>query len=133
MTSQEKKAFLKQYGYLDREVERLIVERDKWWTRATHITPNYSGSGGGSSEHSAETILLKIAEIEQDIDRRIDELIEVRRGIVEAIRTVDNPEYRELLQMRYIDGYSFEKIAEELHVSMRHATRMHGFALENLS
>ena len=40
---------------------------------------------------------------------------------------------REVLELRYLDGATFEEIAEEMGLSVRHVLRLHGAALEKIS
>jgi DNA-directed RNA polymerase specialized sigma subunit len=134
MTSQEKKRWLSRYVCLDREIDRLIRERSKWMARATRMVQSYGGMPGGSGDiHSGESILLKIDAIEREIDGKIDTLLDLRGAIAGSIAAVEDREQRMLLELRYLDGETFEEIAEEMHFSPRHTLRMHGFALENIS
>jgi hypothetical protein len=135
MTSQEKKRWLSRYVCLDREIDRLIRERSKWMARATRMVQSYGGMpGGGSGDiHSGESILLKIDAIEREIDGKIDTLLDLRGAIAGSIAAVEDREQRMLLELRYLDGETFEEIAEEMHVSVRHTTRLHGYALEKIS
>ena len=57
---------------------------------------------------------------------------EVRKRI-DMIQRLDNNAYVRVLTLRYIDGKRWEEIAEELHYSFRHVTRLHGEALAAFS
>ena len=45
------------------------------------------------------------------------------------IERLDNPKQAEVLTLRYIDGKSWSEIAEAMHYTTRHITRLHGRAL----
>ena len=77
MNSQEKKAWLRQCAALDRDIDRLILERSRWMARATRMVPTLSDMPrGGGERRSSEDIILRIAEIENEIDRKIDALLD---------------------------------------------------------
>ena len=89
MNSQEKKAWLRQCAALDRDIDRLILERSRWMARATRMVPTPSDMPrGGGERRSSEDIILRIAEIENEIDRKIDALLDQRAAVVEAITAV---------------------------------------------
>ena len=134
MNSQEKKAWLRQCAALDRDIDRLILERSRWMARATRMVPTLSDMPrGGGERRSSEDIILRIAEIENEIDRKIDALLDQRAAVVEAITAVGDRQLREVLELRYLDGATFEEIAEEMGLSARHVLRLHGAALEKIS
>ena len=134
MNSQEKKAWLRQCAALDRDIDRLILERSRWMARATRMVPTLSDMPrGGGERRSSEDIILRIAEIENEIDRKIDALLDQRAAVVEAITAVGDRQLREVLELRYLDGATFEEIAEEMGFSVRHVLRLHGAALEKIS
>ena len=134
MNSQEKKAWLRQCAALDRDIDRLILERSRWMARATRMVPTLSDMPrGGGERRSSEDIILRIAEIENEIDRKIDALLDQRAAVVEAITAVGDRQLREVLELRYLDGATFEEIAEEMGLSVRHVLRLLGAALEKIS
>lgn len=133
MTNREKKQRLWEYLLIDREIDRLIRERSRWMARATHMTSSVSDMPrGGGTRHATEDIILRIAGIETEINNRIDALLDVKTEICEEIGAVDDRAMREVLELRYLDGETFEAIAEEMGISVRHALRLHGGALEKI-
>ena len=101
--------------------------------RATRMVPTLSDMPrGGGERRSSEDIILRIAEIENEIDRKIDALLDQRAAVVEAITAVGDRQLREVLELRYLDGATFEEIAEEMGLSVRHVLRLHGAALEKI-
>ena len=103
MNSQEKKAWLRQCAALDRDIDRLILERSRWMARATRMVPTLSDMPrGGGERRSSEDIILRIAEIENEIDRKIDALLDQRAAVVEAITAVGDRQLREVLELRML-------------------------------
>lgn len=134
MTSQEKKQYLRRYRDIDDDIAQLLEERAVWMARATKITQSAEGmSGGGGAERGAmESAALKIAEISSEIDERIGRAAVMRREIRECISRVGDQRYRRLLRLHYINGYTFEEVADRMHYTWRWVVKLHGRALEQL-
>ena len=71
-----------------------------------------------------------LAGLEADIDRRIGEYVEVVRGIEATIDRVRSEECREVLRYRYLNGWSWQVIAERTHYSKDWLWRLHARGLE---
>ena len=130
MTNQEKKAWLLRYWNLDRLIDRKIAEIAKWTRRATKMSAPSDGMPRGSSvSDTVGQAVAKIADLQAEINREIDQLVDLRREIEDAIYTVDDPVLQELLERRYIGGDKWEAIAVSMHYSWRNILRKHGKAL----
>ena len=79
-----------------------------------------------------EEYACKLADLEMEIDRRIDQYVDLTREIEAAIDAVEDPRYRELLRFRYVNGWSWLKIANEMHMSEDWVKHMHGWALQHV-
>jgi hypothetical protein len=79
--------------------------------------------------HSMEDIIVKMVDLESEINDDIDTLVDLKAEIMRCIKRVDNPEYQTLLEMRYLCFKRWEEIAIELSYSMQYAFRMHERAL----
>ena len=125
------KEYLRQYGQIEREIERLLEERQRWVDLATRITPAYSDApkGGQSGDGKIPAAVERIAEQEEKIDAKIAELTKLLDEIEKLLGEVRNSNYRLLLELRYLQGLTWEQIAEKMHYSWRHIIRLHGKAL----
>lgn len=133
MTNQEKKACLGRYREISSELDALIEEREEWLNRATRITPTMSGiPGGGSERGSMESSALKLAEIDQEIDALLRRSNDMRRQIRASINAVPDARLRQVLRLHYINGFTFEQIAERMHYSWRWVIKLHGRALSQV-
>ena len=133
MTNQQKKKKLKSYHDLDIQIDRLLEEKARWRARAMKVSPSYSPlPKAAAQEDSTQSCIERVVLLEGEINRKIDALILLKREIEGYIQTVNNPTLRLLLQLRYIDGYTWEKVAEKLHYDYRHVTKLHGKALSLL-
>ena len=133
MTSQDKKAYLRQYATADAEINDLLRRKEEIMSRLTRITPTYSGMPGGGGDGDKYTNgVAKIIELEQEMDRRTDDLVDKRREIERCIDATPDAAERRLLKLRYIDDMKWERIALEMSYTQRQVLRIHGNALENL-
>ena len=134
MTNKDKIKYLKRYITLDREIDRKLEEVARLRSKLTRVTQVLTAEprGGGSIYGKTEEILAKIVDLENEIDVDIDRLVAIRDGIKTIIEAVEDDRERLLLQYRYLDGWTFEKIAVEMHYSWRQIHRLHSKALTNL-
>lgn len=132
LSNRDKIIFLKRFIILDREIDRKVEEITKWRSRLGKVTPTLTlqPGGGGSIYKSSDTdIVNRIVDLEQEINRDIDILVDIRGEIGTVIDAVENHQERLLLQYRYLDGKTFEWIAAEMFYSWRHTHRLHSAAL----
>lgn len=132
MTNKDKKAWLKRYSAIDRQIKNKTDELSMWRSRATKITPTYSGLPKGGGGDRIQTAVDNICRLEDEINAEIDRLIITRAEINEAIAKVEDERLREVLTLRYIQGKSWEWIAVEMHYNYRWVTKLHGKALSEI-
>ena len=70
-----------------------------------------------------------MVDLENEISADIDALVDLKREIVSAIKSVDNPEFRTLLELRYLCFKPWEQIALEMGYDLRWLYRLHQKAL----
>lgn len=125
--------YLSRYIALNRRIDRLLEEKAKWWSLCLKTTPNLSQApGGGESGSPVERPMDKVLEIEAEINREIDELQEVCRGIKTVLGQLEDDTLRLLMEYRYLDGLTFEEIAVKMHYSWRWVIKLHGKALAEI-
>ena len=134
VTNRDKIKYLKRYINLDREIDRKLKEVARLRSKLTRVTQVLTAEprGGGTIYGKTEEILAKIVDLENEIDADIDRLISIRENIKAVIEAVEDDRERLLLQYRYLDGWTFEKIAVEMNYSWRQIHRLHSQALTNL-
>ena len=133
MTNQDKIAYLKQYKYLDRHIDQMLEEKERWRTRAEKMTSTWSDMPKGSDgEDQRELAICKMLDCERVVTGMIDDLVDLGREIKEIISQVDDEILRELLMHRYIEGKKFEEIAVGMNYSWRQIHRLHTRALNKI-
>ena len=69
--------------------------------------------------------------LEREINRDIDQLVDLKAEAREALAQMPNPDESLILELRYFSRKTWEKIAEETGYSVRHVTRLHGRGLQH--
>lgn len=131
MTHQDKKRLLRRYKSISDEIEDLTRERESWRERGLALTARLSDMprGGVASDKTGDAA-ARIADIDALIIRRTKELAGLREDIGRMIGTVGDDTQRRLLYLRYIEGCTWEAIAERMHYSYQWVCILHGRALE---
>ena len=112
MTTEEKKAWLKRYCELGKELEPLFYERESWQALMTRTTRTYSVKTNGPADpHSWENIMARVIELDEQINATIGYMLDTRAEINAAIERVQDDAQRTLLRLRYIEGKKWEDIA----------------------
>lgn len=76
--------------------------------------------------------MSKLFELEEKYKRLIIRYQMEKDERIEVINSIPNPQHRELLILRYVDGKSLEEIAYRMHYSYKYAANLHGRALEEI-
>ena len=76
--------------------------------------------------------LLRVEELQEQITREIDLLVDLRRQIDEVIRSVSSNEYQLVLLYRYMEGRTWESIGSALGVGKTTVKRWHLEALSQV-
>lgn len=125
------KDFLSRFIILNKEIDSDIAEREMWRSKAEQVTSTISQGGGGKSAGAKfENPVDRIIALDREINRKINRLINYRVEISNIIEHVEDDTYRVLLRYRYLNGYTFEKIAVEMGKSWRWIISLHGRALQ---
>ena len=69
------------------------------------------------------------AQIAGELAREICELALAKRKIEQDIRGIEDEKQRLILEKHYIDGLTFEQIAEDMDLSVRHVIRLRDMAI----
>ena len=128
------KEFLKQVEKLDVRIRNKIIEQQQWRDIALGITANMDGErvqSSGAKSKMADA-LDKCVDMEAEIDRLIDELIEVKKKVIETIERLDSATEYNVLHMRYIQFKDLQEIADYYGYEYGWATTTHGRALKSL-
>ena len=113
---------------INSKLEQVLSLRDLT-TKAT-ATMSDMPSGGSRNVYKMQDIIGKIIDLENEINADIDQLVDLKREMVTVIKSVKNPEYQTLLELRYLCFRSWEQIAVEMGYSLVYVFKLHIKALE---
>ena len=129
--SQQAKQYLMQISKTDRLIKRLTETVAT--LRSSLTSGNYEMKADvvqtSGPKNALENTMLKIMNLEEQIDTRIDELVSLKGGAIEKIRELPDLDQQNVLIARYVQGFKWEKIALELNFSIAQVYRIHGKAL----
>lgn len=89
---------------------------------------------GGDPTGDTQTVntLSKIIELEEKIQKEMNNLIDLQQDIHNSIANVKDQDEQLLLRYRYIEFLHWEEIAERMNFSTMQVNRIHGKALQHL-
>lgn len=129
------KEYLQQAYRIDRKIkldtEKLAAARSALYGKTARYDSD--GSKPVPCGNVTESAVLRVMELEERLNREIDELTAKRQEIELVVNAVPDEVQREVLTRRYLLYQKWEVIAEEMGYSERHIRRLHGYALKNMS
>ena len=117
---------------VSREVEILERSRREEYERVTAIASQLSGSAGVTATKNPHKF-DRLAEYDEELQRREEELLTLKREISDAISRVDESRYRVILHLRYCDCRSWAEIQRIMRYSKTSCFRIHGEAVAYLA
>lgn len=129
------KGYLSQAKYLDEQIKNKIKQLDVLNDMATNVTAKYSDMPRGSNtcQSKQDSVVTKIIDFQNEINRDIDALVDLKRAIYQKIQQVSNMEYRIILERRYLCFETWEQIAVDMDYSIQHVHRLHNSALQKIT
>lgn len=129
------KEYLRQYLTAYHEAQRIGSDIARLRIRYAYPSAiQYSDMPKGSgSERDLSDYMVKVEELQEQLNRKLDECIRIEIQIRTDIDRMEDDRERDLLRLRYIDGMTWEMIAERMGCAVRHVHRIHGRALAHMS
>ena len=127
------KEYLVQAYRIDQRINsklEQIVSLRELATKATSTLSDMPASGTRNL-HPMEGIIVKVIDLESEINDDIDTLVDLKREIVSIIKKINNPEHQTLLELRYLCFKTWEQVAVDMGYDLRYIHKLHGRALEN--
>ena len=89
----------------------------------------YAALRGMSDTLKTEDDIVEYLDLEVEIKNDAARLADLKEEIAQLIRKVRKPEYRTLLELRYLSMWKWEKIAVMMNYSPNHIFKVHRAAL----
>ena len=123
------KEYLSRYCSAKKEIECKREEIRQLEAMAEYSSPGMRRGSGGSASDKVGRLAAKIADEKRLLEEQVAELMALREEIKAVIDRVENTTFRQLLTLRYINGYTFERVAEEMFYTYKWVYVLHGRAL----
>lgn len=127
------KDYLEQVRFVDRAIDGKLEQVERLRNESTKATSLVSDMPRSSSPNlqRLEDTIIKIIDLEHEINRDIDRLIDLKKAARVSINAMANPDERLVLELRYLCNKTWLEIAEAMGVSESTVYRTHGLALAN--
>lgn len=119
MNENEMRGFLESHFYADKKIKALEAERRQLRINAQGGAINYEGNYTASSRNGTESVLVRLADDEKEIDKQIVQLWTEQRKVRETISLLNDNDLESVLIYRYILHHTAEETAELLHYAVR--------------
>lgn len=126
--------YLERVEMIDSIIKNKLIEQRQWKDIALGITANMGGErvqSSGSKSKMADAI-EKCVDMETEIDRLVDKLIETKKEVIQTIEQLDSPIEYNILHMRYIQFKDLQSIADHYGREYGWATTTHGRAIASV-
>ena len=125
------KEYLSQVMRIDQRINSKLEQLQKLRASSTKATATLSDMPRPESPdlQRLETTVAKIVDLENEINRDIDTLVNLRGEIYHLIQTVQDVNQQLLLELRYLCFKSWREIAEMMGLEERYVLKVHGRAL----
>lgn len=125
------KEYLGQAYRLDQRINSKIEQVASLNELATKCTSSLTGMPRNPNRATSTMAdaVAKIIDLQAEINRDIDRLVDLKREIVSVIKSIDNLEYQTLLEKRYLCFLTWEQIAVDMGYDLRYLHKLHNRAL----
>lgn len=127
------RSYLLQIRKLDRLINNKLAEVDHWKSVAFSTSTYSEGErvqSSGNKQKMASAVERYI-DIQKEINADIDRLIDLKQEVIKTIEALPEKEY-DVLHKVYVQGMTFDEIADIADRSYSWATTVHGRALASL-
>ena len=123
------KEFLRQARSVDRRVDEATERVDRLRARLeAGRMSSVTGMPRGGVKDWTETA-DRLIELEQRVNAQVREMVRWKLAAFDAIDAVEEARLREVLELYYIDGFTWEQVAQRMELDPRWVFRLHGKAL----
>lgn len=120
MESRDVKRYLNQTNSIDLRIRAKLEQLDKLQQLLTKL---------GESDRTVKAV----SALQEEIDRDVEELVFTKREIMDWISRLSMLEYKTVLELRYLRGWSMKRIAANMNYSLGYAYDIHASAVEEIS
>ena len=128
------KEYLSEAYKLDQRIDCKLEQLSTLKAISTKISMSYGSDCGRQvrKRSTMENAIVKLIDLENEIDSDIDELIDLKKAVVSTFKAIEDHEQRLLLELRYLSYKTWEDIAQLMGYSYRQIHRIHRQALKSI-
>ena len=128
------KNFLMKAYYVDEHINSKLEQVASLNELAVKATSTMSDMPGSPNRniHKTEDIIVKILDLQREIQEDANELLNLKQMIRRCIKQVPDPESQIILEERYLRMVKWEQIATTMKMSMRTVFRLHDESLKKI-
>ena len=128
------KEYLGQAYRLDQRINSKLEQVASLNDLATKCTYTLTGMPRNPNRGTSTMAdaVAKIVDLQAEINRDIDRLVDLKREMVRLIKAVDNTEYQTLLELRYLCFKTWEQISVDMGYSIQHIYRLREKAYDEI-
>lgn len=130
------KEYLYRLWNLDREIEIKYRELEKLRAQVgikAQPDPDQNVGHSGNTSDPVFDYVAKVTQMENQLNRKIDMMINLKKKITGQIDGMDNRTFRNILTCRYVLMMGWKEVADSCGYSTQHIYRMHGKALQEFT
>jgi DNA-directed RNA polymerase specialized sigma subunit len=125
------KQFLWQYIDAEKEINAKMKRIARYREMATKTTATLSDIRVKTSQDNRmERVLDEICDLGAEIESDVKLLKEKQKVVRDTIRMISDARQRIVLELRYLNGETFEEIAVDINYCYMQVCRIHGKALD---
>jgi DNA-directed RNA polymerase specialized sigma subunit len=127
------KEYLSQAIWLDQMIDSKLEQLETLKSLAMKVTSSFTKEkicGGNIEKSKMESTMVKVIDLENEINADIDRLVDLKKDIQDTINTMDDINQQLLLELRYLSGKGWDEIAASMGYDPRTVYRIHGKALK---
>lgn len=126
----EAKDYLNKIKWYDVLIDSKLEEMERLNDLVRRITPSMSGAAGGGNGDKLGDTVAKIVDLQDEINRNIDDFVNLKSEASVMMEQIKQPEYYHVLHKRYVLFQTFERISNDMGYSYRTVLNLHGRALQ---
>lgn len=130
--NEAKKQFLKKYQSLLRKERQLEREIESIRSRYTGQAITYSDMPHGTDQHDLSDYAAEVDDLLRDLEATKWQAIHQYHLIASSIEDMDDIKEQELMRLKYLMGYTWEEVSDEMVLDLRWIYRLHGRALSHI-
>jgi len=125
------KKYLSQAYFLDQKINMKLSQKEELKARTMRITSSLRQDRVSSSKQKSpmENTIVKMVMLEQEINRDIDKLYELKNEMELFVLEIEDPLHRTIIDFRYIKNKQWDEISELLGYHVRWILKLHNRAL----